>query len=232
MQTDKLLTIIIPTYNADATLECALQTVFSNFGKEVELIVVDGNSTDATKDILKKYKDKIEKVISEKDGGIYDAMNKGVALATGKYIYFLGADDELLTSFENLKSYLTYDNKILYGNVIKSPQNLIYDYEFDLKKILKHNICHQSIFYPSSVFKEFKFSTKYKLMADYKLNLEIWASKNYQFKYIDLIVAKYNTNGLSGTVKDNRFRFSSFFIISKLFGLKGIYFKFSNFFKK
>ena len=87
--------IITVTYQAGKVLEDTIQSVIFQTYRNVEYIIVDGGSTDNTLDIVKKYQDRISIVVSEPDKGLYDAMNKGIRLATGDYICFLNAGDEL-----------------------------------------------------------------------------------------------------------------------------------------
>lgn len=87
--------VITVTYNAGATLEDTIQSVITQSYKNLEYIIVDGGSKDRTPEIISKYKAHIHKVVSEPDNGLYDAMNKGIRLATGDYICFLNAGDEL-----------------------------------------------------------------------------------------------------------------------------------------
>jgi len=87
------LTVIIVTYNAAATLQKSLDSVYMQSYPDIELIVIDGNSSDGTKDILIANNDKITYWRSEPDNGIYDAMTKALKQAKGDWIYFLGADD-------------------------------------------------------------------------------------------------------------------------------------------
>ena len=87
--------IITVTYNAGAVLEDTIQSVITQTYKNVEYIIIDGNSTDRTLDIANKYKEHIHHIISEPDKGLYDAMNKGIKMATGDYLCFLNAGDEL-----------------------------------------------------------------------------------------------------------------------------------------
>ena len=86
--------IITVTYNAAQTLEATVQSVISQTYHRVEYLIIDGVSTDGTLDIIHAYEDKINKVVSEPDKGLYDAMNKGLALATGDYVCFLNAGDK------------------------------------------------------------------------------------------------------------------------------------------
>ena len=91
-----LITIIIPTYNCDDFIDQALWSVVNQTYQSYELIIVDGRSTDKTLDIIDRYKKDISVLVSEPDSGIYDAMNKGVNMAKGDWLYFLGADDILI----------------------------------------------------------------------------------------------------------------------------------------
>src|SRR5580693_3513958 len=93
------ISIIIVTYNAAATLQVCLESIYSQSYKDLEIIVIDGQSTDGTVDILKQNTARLAYWKSEKDEGVYDAMNKGVKHLTGQWVYFLGADDELLPGF-------------------------------------------------------------------------------------------------------------------------------------
>ena len=88
-------TIITVTYNAAKTIEGTIQSVITQSYKNIEYIIVDGASKDSTMSIVDKYKDRINKIVSEPDKGLYDAMNKAIALATGDYLCFLNAGDEL-----------------------------------------------------------------------------------------------------------------------------------------
>ena len=87
--------IITVTYNAENVLEDTIQSVITQTYRNVEYIIVDGKSTDKTMEIVNRYKDHIHTIVSEPDKGLYDAMNKGMALATGDYVCFLNAGDEL-----------------------------------------------------------------------------------------------------------------------------------------
>lgn len=87
--------IITVTYNAEKVLEDTIQSIVTQSYKNVEYIIVDGGSTDGTLTIVNKYKEHIHTIVSEPDKGLYDAMNKGIKLATGDYLCFLNAGDGL-----------------------------------------------------------------------------------------------------------------------------------------
>jgi glycosyltransferase involved in cell wall biosynthesis len=182
-------------------LEETILSLINQRFKNFEYIIIDGGSTDGTLDIIKKYEDRFSFWISEPDKGIYDAMNKGVKYSKGEYVYFLGADDILIDEFvlEKVSELLKNKNKLYYGNVIFKKKNMIYDGKFNSFKIVTRNISHQSVFYPKTVFDEYKYNTIYKIFADYDLNLKLFNHKIFQFEYIPLTIAIFNDEGASGT---------------------------------
>lgn len=106
----KLLSIIIATYNAGNTLDACLTSITKQKSSEIELLIIDGGSSDKTLDIIHSYGDKIDVLISEPDKGIYDAWNKGISHATGAWIMFIGADDILVEN--SLSPYIQYVKQI------------------------------------------------------------------------------------------------------------------------
>jgi len=192
-----LISIIIPTLNAAKYLQTALDSVISNAYPAKELIVVDGCSVDETVQVIKRNQAFIASWISEPDNGIYDAMEKGVQLAKGDWIYFLGADDKLVNCLEEVSKHLRNPKRIYYGNSYFLTSNTVYDGKFTWVKLLKKNICHQSIFYPRAVFSEYKFDPQYKVLGDYDLNIRCWAENKYKFVYIPVLVGIYNDSGFS-----------------------------------
>ena len=96
------ISIVIATYNASATLERCLKSIIPQMNDEIELIIIDGKSNDGTKEILNRYIEWISYTISEKDSGVYDAWNKGIKVAKGDWVMFIGADDILLPNALNV----------------------------------------------------------------------------------------------------------------------------------
>ena len=202
---DKLITIITVSFNSFNGLHKTIQSVIKNKSKKTEYIIVDGGSTDGTLNLLNKYQNSIEKWVSEPDQGIYDAMNKGILLATGKWILFLGADDLLLADISQLEDSLE-EGISYYGNVRLRSTGKIYDGTFNSYKIIQKNICHQAIIYYSDVFINRKFNTKYKIAADYEMNLFLFGSKYTSMKYINNIIADFEDSGISAKQSDFEFR--------------------------
>ena len=207
------ITIITPVFNSEKNIANCIENVNNQTYKNYEHIIIDGASTDLTKSIvLEKMKiyNNI-RIVSEPDLGIYDAMNKGISLSKSKWIYFLGSDDFFIKDdvLQKVSSYLTlYENKIdiIYGNVFFKKLNRIFDGKFNIEKILKHNICHQAIFYNKSTFNKIgDFNLNYKISADYEHNLRSILSGIIQIKYIPIDVTYFEENGTSSNTNDEAF---------------------------
>jgi len=214
-----LISIITVVYNGEKYLEKAIKSVINQTYPNVEYIIIDGGSTDGTLDIIKKYENYIDYWVSEKDCGIYDAMNKGVSLAKGDWVYFLGADDILYDILHKISDKLDNNLLALYGDVYMPKKHKLYNGKFTKFKLLFNNICHQAIFYNKRVFNNKKFDLKYKLLADYAFNISIFSENN--FKYIPILVAFFNDiDGSSSTNFDKEFEEDKLKIIKKYFGYK------------
>ncbi len=198
-----LISIIIPTFNSGETLDLALGSICNQTFKNVEVLIMDGLSTDNTLKIAENYRDKIASlfIFSEKDFGIYDAMNKGIEKAKGDWLYFLGSDDTLYenTTLEKIASVIALaEVDLIYGNVYSTRFNGIYDGEFNCSKLASKNICHQAIFFNKTIFKKIgKFNLKYKSHADWDHNIRCFYSSKIKKKFIDNIVANYADDGFS-----------------------------------
>jgi len=223
-----LFTIVLVTYNAEKHIGEFLESLIPRINKQTEVIIIDGLSTDNTINIIKKYQKYISKFISEKDSGIYDAMNKGVALSSGKHILFLGADDKLVINLDELAGFLSDEKAIYYGDVLLEPSNKLYGGKFSTSKLINRNICHQSILFPRVVFEKYQYGANYKLMEDYVMNLKLWSSKKFRFIYLEKTISVYNLTGLSSTNEDLDFKKDSFKLIFKYFGVLGVGIKLFN----
>ncbi|WP_374166313.1 glycosyltransferase family 2 protein [Arcticibacter sp. MXS-1] len=195
-----LITIITVTYNAGDYLEQCIQNVQSLKYPWLEHVIIDGNSSDNTREILKQKSDQITFWKSEPDRGAYDAMNKAVKHAKGDWILFLGADDTLLQGFDEMAYNLRDKNTIYYGNHYWGDE--LNGLEFDSYQLTKENVCHQSIFYPSSVFRKYQYNERYKLRADHVLNMQVWGDRSFGKKYFPLTIARYAPGGLSAQSRD------------------------------
>jgi len=210
-----LVSVIIPVLNGVSHLECAIKSVIDQKYSNIELIVIDGNSIDGTVDIIKRYEDRIACWISEPDNGIYDAMNKGVRLSHGEWVYFMGADDVLLNILHQIVRSFQDRQTIYYGDVFMTSNHKIYAGKFTAKKLGNKNIPHQAMFYPKSVFDKYCYDTKYSVFADYHLNIRCFGDKTYHFEYIKVLVAIFNDCGRSSNGNDAVF-FDNFVDLLKM----------------
>lgn len=204
------ISVIIPTYNSQATLAGCIESVISQEGCDYEICVVDGNSSDDTIKIVQEYSRRFGfiKFISEKDNGPYDAMNKGIDMSSGEWLYFLGSSDLIYsrnTFQEVFAAPVPGKVGLLYGNVLVSDDTAwakagqIYNGEFNIEKLLLKNICHQAIFYRRSVFGKLgKYNLRYPICADWEMNMRFFLSTKVHF--LDLIVAHFSGGGLSATM--------------------------------
>lgn len=196
--------IIIPTYNSAKTICATIDSILMQQFKDFELLIVDGISSDNTKDLVQGYKDERISFFSEKDKGVYDAMNKGIKYSKGKYLYFIGSDDKLFdkdvlqTVFYSLSSEPV---DIIYGNsMLLSNNELDAGVEMNLERLLfKQNINHQAIFYSQECFSKLgKYNLKYPILADWDFNIRCFMHPDLKIKYLGNTVAIYNDlNGLS-----------------------------------
>ena len=213
-----LISIITVVLNGADTLEKAINSVLKQKFKDFEYIIVDGGSVDGTIDILKKYDSKLTQWISEDDEGVYDAMNKAVALTSGKWIYFLGADDQLLDQLETAANYMKDEKTLYYGNVYRPIVDRIYDGKFSAYKLACRNICHQSIFYPRCVWDKYSYNSKYPTLADYELNMRCFSDAEINFQYIPVTIAVFSDEGgLSPTQEDIAFQNEKLSLVKDIF---------------
>lgn len=212
-----LISVATVVFNGEKTIEKTINSIINQTYDNIEYIIIDGASTDDTLDIIKKYEGKIDYWQSEPDEGIYDAMNKCLDLAKGEFIIFMGCDDVFFSPYiiDVIISQIRDLNSIYYGDVFYKKSRKIYNGKFSSIKLCCCNICHQSILYPKKVYKNMKYETKYKILADWNYNLTSW--NKYDFNYIPLVISIYNDEGRSQT-EDRLFNADHHKIIKKNFG--------------
>lgn len=193
-----LITVVTVVRNAVDTIEATILSVAAQTLSEVEYVVIDGVSTDGTLDILARQAVHITVCISEPDKGIYDAMNKGLALAQGRWVLFLGGDDVLTSPdiLAQVAARLVDDNTIYYGDVVLKSSGQRYCGQIGTYRLMQQNICHQAILYPVTVFKRKLYDLHAGLLADYKYNIELWGSA-HRFEYMQVTIAYFEDAGAS-----------------------------------
>lgn len=211
MKNSPLISVVTVSYNAVTTIEQTILSVINQSYSNIEYIVIDGGSTDGTVDIIKKYADKITYWVSEPDKGIYDAMNKGIVVATGEWINFMNSGDlfydnnvvdNILSACLDRKSDVIYGNRISSFSIacfIQYPQSLCrFSTEFP--------IFHQSCFIKMSIMKKMKYDLRYKICADYDFFYKLW-KENGIYLYINMIISICDCEfGISSLAKNEIFR--------------------------
>jgi glycosyltransferase involved in cell wall biosynthesis len=202
------ISIITVVYNNAITISSAINSVLNQSHFDIEYIIIDGESTDGTLEIINKYQNKISIIISEKDKGIYDAMNKGITMATGDIIGILNSDDlynsNSILEIVNEEFQKDKNLQILYGDLVYVAKN-------DISKIVrKWNSCeyypdffeqgnvppHPSLFLKKEIYKTVGlFNLEYKLASDYEFMLRVFKNYSFKIKYLNQIFVKMRLGG-------------------------------------
>lgn len=198
---DYKITIITVCYNAVSCLEKTILSVINQSYDNIEYIIIDGNSTDGSLDIINKYAHRISRCVSEPDNGIFDAMNKGIEFSTGEWCLFLNCGDYFYAcdSVERGVSLIDEDADVVYGDT---------EYRFDygdevlkplpLEKVLTGAFCcHQSAFFKTAVIKEYKYDLSYAIISDWVLFRQLYLDGK-KFKYVPVVISSFdNKDGAS-----------------------------------
>lgn len=205
---DIKFSIITPCFNSEKTIRRTVESVLNQTYKNYEYIIVDGNSNDKTLDIIEEYRknfgDRL-KVISEKDNGIYDAMNKGIKMASGILIGIVNSDDFYeCDALENI--YKIYNNEkyaIIYGlirKILNGKEVMVYSKNHEF--IERDMITHPSCFITKDTYNDFgMYTMKYRYSADYEFMLRM--NKIEKVKFIESynIITNFSIDGVSSTAK-------------------------------
>lgn len=198
------VSIVMATYNSSRTVLTALKSIKKQTYKNIELVVVDGKSLDSTVQIVKDWDFDNKIIISEKDRGIFDALNKGVKVATGDYIFVLGSDDELLPN--GIKSLVdnSHGYDIVYGDAqCKFSNGTLVDFKAKDYHCLNHIICcsHQAmIMTKKSIEEGGYFNLNYPLRADFALMQKVYLL-GYKFKKIESVICYFAPDGAGSKAK-------------------------------
>ncbi len=202
--------IITVTYNAEKTIEDTIQSVITQSYKNVEYIIIDGDSKDDTMEIADKYSEHISHIVSEPDKGLYDAMNKGIKMATGNYLCFLNAGDELHEddTLLNIVHTIRKESRlpdVIYGETaivndeghfirmrrLQTPERLTW-------KSFRHGmlVCHQAFFANTRLAKSELYDLNYRFSADYDWCIRIM-KKSRNLHNTHLTIIDYLNEGMT-----------------------------------
>jgi glycosyltransferase involved in cell wall biosynthesis len=197
------VSVITVTYNAEKYLEQTIRSVIKQDYPNIEYIIIDGNSSDKTTDIIKDYEFYLSYWLSEPDVGIYDAMNKGIDVATGEWINFMNAGDSFTTidAISYLINNLEEDTDLITGDrysVYEDSSKKILNKASGIKGIQQHGMPsgHQSMLIKSLLMKEYKYSLNYKYASDHDLMLRFYKN-NKKFQLVNRPISNYLRGGIS-----------------------------------
>lgn len=204
MKNDVKISVVTVCYNAVDTIEKTILSVINQTYQDVEYIIIDGASKDGTVDLINNYRDKVSHFVSEPDKGIYDAMNKGINVATGDWINFMNAGDTFYDSevISEVVKELDKDVDVVFGDVAYKIEGVLYRERakpFYENLPLHHSMGfnHQSTFVKTEVARRLKFDLKYKLASDYNMIISIYRNNGFFQQLKNTIVALYDVDGIS-----------------------------------
>ena len=205
------ITIITVCYNSEKTIRDTIESVLSQTYPDYEYLIIDGKSSDSTLSIINEYKDERIKLVSEKDKGLYDAMNKGIGLSTGDIIGIVNSDDVLYDEnvFQNIIDNYHDDTEIMYGNIKYYNEDfskVVRDYISGTSNGLEWCPAHPSMYVRREVFDRIgKYDLQYKINADYDFMVRCNINKvRYQYLNIYFVKMRYGgvSNGFEGYRKN------------------------------
>jgi glycosyltransferase involved in cell wall biosynthesis len=219
------LSVITVVFNNVQDIERTLLSVINQTYPAIEYIVIDGQSTDGTLDVIQRYKDRIAKVIIEKDEGIYDAMNKGLAIATGEYVIFMNSADEFYANNTVEQVFATSPDADIYygetemineaGEVLGQRRHKAPD-QFNWRSFnYGMSVSHQAIYIQKSITEP--FDSQYQLSADIDWIIRA-AKKAKKIVNVNQYVARYQVGGMS-KAKHRQSLFERFDIMKRYYGL-------------
>ncbi|MGY8987426.1 MAG: glycosyltransferase family 2 protein [Flavobacteriales bacterium] len=218
MNKNPKISIITVTFNGEKTIKDTIKSVFSQDYNNIEHIIIDGKSTDRTIDIVKSYGDKISHFISEQDDGIYDAMNKGIRVATGDIIGVLNSDDFYPCNHiisDVVKKFNDHDTDSIYGDLVYVDTEQTYKVTrywqskyFSMHKMRRGwTLPHPTFFVKKKVYDEFGlYSIRLKSAADYEMIIRLLYKNKISVQYLPEILVRMRNGGVSNASIWNRLR--------------------------
>jgi glycosyltransferase involved in cell wall biosynthesis len=191
--------IITINYNNKDGLIRTIKSVVNQIYEDYEYIIIDGGSNDGSVNIIKQYAKDITYWISEKDNGVYHAMNKGVAQAHGDYLIFMNSGDSFHAP-NILNSVSDFQDDIICGKVLKGESTIPSGHHkstISLVDLMRGSLPHQAMFIKRELMKKHPYDENYKILSDWKFCIEAIVFDNCSFCNINTIIADYDTSGIS-----------------------------------
>ena len=208
---NKKVSIITVNYNDKAGLRKTIASVLSQTSSDYEFVVMDGASTDGSVEVINQFKDRIDIAVSEKDSGVFNAMNKAIKSASGEFLIFMNGGDIFCDEkvLEDVIPMLSSDADIYYGDNYKetpggSNRLKTYPERLDFSFFYTSSINHQSTFIRRSLFeKHFYYNENYRIAADWEFFIYTICKENVPYKYLRRTIAIYDFTGISSNPKSS-----------------------------
>ena len=199
------ITVVTVVYNGEKYLEQTIQSIIAQTYKNIEYIIIDGGSKDSTLEIIKRYENHISHWQSEPDRGIYDAMNKGLAKASGEIITFLNADDwyepDAVESI--IEVFMQHPHlDFVFGDVIQIDPLTHHETTYRVRLNEAHRVMplgHPALFVKTMLHRQFPFDTSFRMAADYDLVLSLLDRPKSTYAYLPKRITNFRLVGISAT---------------------------------
>lgn len=218
-----LISIVTVTFNNYYDLEKTVQSVISQTYDNIEYIVIDGGSTDNTLQVLRKYEEKIFYMVSERDDGIYDAMNKGQKIANGDYVFFLNggdvfASEDVLEDIFSKNEILDRMPLLVMGKIECEYNQQSYWVSSVSNKInIQFSPPHQAMFIQKEIYKKYDYNKYFRILGDRDYWLRLFYDKCYNVEFVDKVISKYSLDGVSSKPKNSIILIKEIMILSILY---------------
>lgn len=203
------VSVITVCYNAEEDIEKTLLSVIKQSYKDFEYIVVDGKSKDRTMEIVNRYSKRITRMASELDTGIYNAMNKGVRMATGDYCIFMNAGDTFAGAevLKQVVPFLTGEFDVIVGREISIERGKIVNYNVPPAMITslylyQSSLCHQASFIKREVLAQYPYDENLRMVSDWKFWIETLLIHKLSYRSVDINICCFNHEGITYTQTD------------------------------
>ena len=200
------ITVVVPSLDSAGTILECLESLASQTYTDFEVLIQDGLSADSTIAMIEAFRSRHPhldmRVYQQRDGGVYDAMNKAVDRARGEWILFLGSDDRLFATdtLRSVARFLTEEYDVVYGDVVSPVFGGRYAGRMSLCSLLHTNICHQAILTRRRLYDQVgKFDTRFRILADWEHNMRWFLSPQVRVTHVDEVIATFGARGLSST---------------------------------
>ena len=206
----KKISVITINYNNKKGLAETIESVVSQplFPMEIEYILIDGNSNDGSLDLIIQNQQNFEYWVSEKDEGIFHAMNKGLQKATGEYVIFMNSGDVFCPNVLDETLIRNFNSKLVYGNYYEGNSRVNRFYKqtqtIDFAFLLGRTICHQTVFIERNLCAKYPFEYHFNIIGDWIQLFRIMKNENPTVNYIDRAICIYNNEGLSVQQNEKR----------------------------